>query len=183
MKLPLMATLTALLLGGCANQAASRTADTPDGTGGSGSGNTEAPAGERNPFSSDEFSWDVEESPRTQAMLRAHGMNPYGDAGARAAAEAENAGTGGSGAAGQASTNPDDYECVDIDTLGTGGSGSIDLRAVDNLAPSPAPSQNPGARLDITPPAWNRNKGIGMSPVAPTTGTPPVEGSGGASGR
>lgn len=111
-------------------------------------------------------------------MLRAHGMNPYGDAGAKAAAEAEDTGTGGSGSA-----NPDDYQCVDINTLGTGGSGSIDLRAVDDLAPEPGPSQNPGARLDITPPAWNRNKGIGVSPMAPTTGTPPVEGSGGASGR
>ncbi|WP_147444708.1 hypothetical protein [Corallococcus sp. CA053C] len=180
MKLPLMATLTALLLGGCAHQGASGTADNPKGTGGSGSTSQdpESGAGTRDPFSSDEFSWDVEESPRTQAMLRAHGMNPYGDAGAKAAAEAEDTGTGGSGSA-----NPDDYQCVDINTLGTGGSGSIDLRAVDDLAPEPGPSQNPGARLDITPPAWNRNKGIGVSPMAPTTGTPPVEGSGGASGR
>ena len=159
MKLPLMASMTALLLGGCATQ----TTSVPQ----------ESPA---KAFASDEMSWDSEESPRTQEMLRAHGMNFYGDVGAEAQADAE--ATGGTGI--ERSSKPEDFKCVDINEVGTGGSGSIDLRDVDTLAPEPAPSQNPGARLDITPEAWNRNKGIGTSPVAPSTGTPPAEGSGGA---
>ncbi|RKH59671.1 hypothetical protein [Corallococcus aberystwythensis] len=159
MKLPLMASLTALLLGGCATQTASLPQESP----------AEA-------FASDEMSWDAEESPRTQEMQRAHGMNFYGDVGAEAQANAE--ATGGTGI--QPSSKPEDFQCVDINEVGTGGSGSIDLRDVDNLAPEATPSQNPGARLDIVPEAWNRNKGIGVSPVAPSTGTPPAEGSGGA---
>jgi hypothetical protein len=159
MKLPLMASMTALLLGGCATQ----TTSVPQ----------ESPA---KAFASDEMSWDSEESPRTQEMLRAHGMNFYGDVGAEAQADAE--ATGGTGI--ERSSKEEDFACVDINEVGTGGSGSIDMRDVDNLAPEAVPSQNPGARLDITPEAWNRNKGIGTSPVSPSTGTPPAEGSGGA---
>jgi hypothetical protein len=166
MKLPLMAAMTALLLGGCAHEGSSRAAR--------GTTGTEPPPAEA--FASDQFTWDATQSPRTQAMLRSHGMNFYGQIGAEAQAHAE--GTGGSGA----SKNPNDYQCVDVDTLGTGGSGDIDMRKVDTLAPAAAPSQSVGARLDITPEAWNRNKSIGVSPVAPSTGTPPEEGSGGAGG-
>ncbi|MFB1481168.1 hypothetical protein [Corallococcus sp. RDP092CA] len=159
MKLPLLASLTALLWGGCATQTASLPQESP----------TEA-------FASDEMSWDSEESPRTQEMLREHGVNFYGDVGAEAQASAE--ATGGTGI--PRSSKPEDFQCVDIQELGTGGSGSIDMRDVDPLAPEPAPSEYVGSRLDIIPPAWHRNKGIGVSPVAPSTGTPPAEGSGGA---
>ncbi|GMU01161.1 hypothetical protein KH5H1_52810 [Corallococcus caeni] len=159
MKLPLMASLTALLLGGCATQTAAVQQQPP----------SEA-------FATDEMSWDAQESPRTQEMFRTHGMNFYGDVGADAQASA--AATDGTGI--PKSSKPEDFQCVDVDTLGTGGSGSIDTRKVDPLAPEPAPSQSEGARLDITPDGWHRNKGIGTSPVAPSTGTPPEEGSGGA---
>ncbi|RUO88382.1 hypothetical protein D7Y11_35790 [Corallococcus sp. AB018] len=159
MKLPLMASMTALLLGGCATQTASVAQESP----------SEA-------FASDEMSWDSEESPRTQEMLREHDLNFYGTAGAEAQANAE--ATGGTGI--EKSSKPEDFKCVDANEVGTGGSGGIDMRGVDNLAPEVVPSQNPGARLDIIPEAWNRNKGIGTSPVAPSTGTPPAEGSGGA---
>ncbi|WP_375757108.1 hypothetical protein [Corallococcus exercitus] len=159
MKLPLMASLTALLLGGCATQTAAVQQEPP----------SEA-------FASDEMSWDAQESPRTQEMLRSHGMNFSGDAGAEAQASAE--ATGGTGI--EQSSKPEDFECVDVDTLGTGGSGSIDQRTVDPLAPAHSRSQAEGARLDITPEAWHRNKGMGTSPVSPSTGTPPEEGSGGA---
>ncbi|MFP2897487.1 hypothetical protein [Corallococcus sp. 4LFB] len=161
MKLPLMASLTALLLGGCATttQTVSLPREPP----------TEA-------FASDEMSWDAKASPRTQEMLRTHGMNFYGDVGAVAQAFAK--ATDGTGIL--PPSKPEDFKCVDIEELGTGGSGSIDMREVDPLAPAAAPSQAPGARLDIVPEAWHRNKGIGTSPVAPSTGTPPAEGSGGA---
>ncbi|MCY1033944.1 hypothetical protein OV207_20995 [Corallococcus sp. BB11-1] len=175
MKLPLMATLTALLLGGCAHEGASRAAEDAGGTGGSGSQaqRTEPPVG-----ASDELSWDAEASPRTLAMLRDHGMNFYGDT-------APDSATGGSGAPGQSQASPpDEYECVDVDQPGTGGSGEAATDAVRATPLIPlVPSQNPGARFDITPDAWKKNKGIGSSPAAPSTGTPPVEGSGGASGR
>ncbi|RKG90479.1 hypothetical protein [Corallococcus terminator] len=172
MKLPLMAALTALLLGGCAHEGSSRASEDASGTGGSGSQaqRTEPPVG-----ASDELSWDAEASPRTQAMLRDHGMNFYGDT-------APDAATGGSGTSGQASA--DDYMCVDVDKVGTGGSGeaTTDPVRAAPLIPLVTP-QNPGARLDITPDAWKKNKAIGTSPVSPSTGTPAVEGSGGASGR
>ncbi|NOK20072.1 hypothetical protein [Corallococcus carmarthensis] len=159
MKLPLMASMTALLLGGCATQTSSLPQESP----------SEA-------FASDEMSWDSDESPRTQEMQRTHDLNFYGQVGAEAQAAAE--ASGGTGI--QPSSKPEDFQCVDLDEVGTGGSGSIDMRDVDNLAPEAVPSQNQGARLDIIPEAWNRNKGIGTSPVAPSTGTPPAEGSGGA---
>ncbi|RYZ43833.1 MAG: hypothetical protein EOO71_01865 [Myxococcaceae bacterium] len=165
MKLPLMAALTALLLGGCAHEGASRDVS---GTGGSGSSKSEPPVG-----ASDELSWDAEASPRTQAMLRDHGMNFYGDT-------APDAATGGSG---QAQASADDYMCVDIDKQGTGGSGEDAADPVNAAPLIPLVStQNPGARLDITPDAWKKNKSIGSSPASPSTGTPAVEGSGG-SGR
>ncbi|WP_223643269.1 hypothetical protein [Corallococcus sp. EGB] len=160
MKLPLMASLTTLLLGGCATQSTSVPQESP----------TRA-------FASDEMSWDAQESPRTQAMLHNHGgMNFYGDVGAEGQASA--VATGGTGIPQR--SKREDYQCVDLDELGTGGSGSIDMRNLDPLAPEPAPSEYVGSRLDIVPPAWHRNKGIGTSPVAPSTGTPPEEGSGGA---
>ncbi|RKH19424.1 hypothetical protein D7X74_06760 [Corallococcus sp. CA047B] len=174
MKLPLMAALTALLLGGCAHEGASHASKEASGTGGSGS---EAQRMEPAVGASDELSWDAEASPRTQAMLRDHGMNFYGDSDSEVA-------VGGSGSSGQTQASSDEYECVDADPVGTGGSGesATDPVGATPLIPLVAP-QNPGARFDITPDAWKKNKAIGTSPVSPSTGTPAVEGSGGASGR
>lgn len=159
MKLPLMASLTALLLGGCATQTATLPQKSPEKS-----------------FATDEMSWDEQESPRTSEMMRTHDLNFSGPVGAEGQAQAQ--ATGGTGI--ERPLKPEDAQCVDTDELGTGGSGSFDMRDVDPLAPEPAPSQYVGSRLDITPPAWHRNKGIGTSPVAPSTGTPPEQGSGGA---
>ncbi|NBD08110.1 MULTISPECIES: hypothetical protein [Corallococcus] len=169
MKLPLMATLTALLLGGCAHEGTSRASEDVSGTGGSGKQPREHPVG-----ASDELSWDAEASPATQSMLKDHGMDFYG-------VTAPGGDSGASGSSKQVATG--EFECVDSELVGFGGSGDVASSygsvTATPLIPLVSPG-NPGARLDISPDAWKKNKSIGTSPVSPSTGTPAVEGSGGA---
>ncbi|MBU8894145.1 hypothetical protein DRW03_12565 [Corallococcus sp. H22C18031201] len=123
--------------------------------------------------SSEEKSWDPVEEPRTQSMLRAHGLNfyegygEYYDTGGATQREG-NARLSSRGAVIQEG-------CVEV---GTGGAGAVQGAA--SGLPSP---RNYGARFDPSPQVWKANKGIGTSPAVPSTGTPPEEGSGGASGH
>lgn len=70
---------------------------------------------------------------------------------------------------------------------GVGGSGSTEQgthstdessAAAKPRAPNSGTPGNKGAKMEVTPPAWERNKQMGSS-ASPTTGTPPVEGSAG----
>ncbi|NPD24940.1 hypothetical protein [Corallococcus exiguus] len=95
--------------------------------------------------------------------------------------------TGGSGSSGVLA--PDDHSVVDPDRVdeGVGGSGSTEQGSNSTSdhsasakpgAPNAGTPGNKGAKMEVTPPAWDKNKEMG-SPVSPTTGTPPVEGSAG----
>jgi hypothetical protein len=70
---------------------------------------------------------------------------------------------------------------------GVGGSGSTEQGSNSTSdhsasakpgAPNSGTPGNKGAQMEVTPPAWDQNKKMG-SPVSPTTGTPPVQGSAG----
>ncbi|MBN8471841.1 hypothetical protein JYJ95_35490 [Corallococcus exiguus] len=95
--------------------------------------------------------------------------------------------TGSSGSSGVLA--PDDDSVVDPDRVdeGVGGSGSTEAGSNSTSdhsasakpgAPNAGTPGNKGAKMEVTPPAWDKNKEMG-SPVSPTTGTPPVEGSAG----
>lgn len=177
MKLPLLAALSALTLWGCSHESSNARADdraSSSATGGSGTQTdpTSTPAG-----ASEERSWDSQEQDRTEEL--------------RVRDELEDEGTGGSGDTelneGLAPEDDvrDDSSAVDD---GTGGSGAVDdgtggSGAVDDNASSDDAAEDNGAKLDATPDEWNKHKGLGSAPVSPSTGTPPTEGSGGASGR
>lgn len=98
---------------------------------------------------------------------------------------AEERGTGGSGRGGETPG------AVITGEEGLGGSGSPEqgTNSTTDLVSAPPGSTlsgtrgNPGAHFDITPNAWDRNKTIGTDRARLTTGTAPIEGSGGASGR
>ncbi|NRD66166.1 hypothetical protein HRD49_30865 [Corallococcus exiguus] len=95
--------------------------------------------------------------------------------------------TGGSGSSGVLA--PDGDSVVDPARVdeGVGGSGSTEQGSNSTSdhsssakpgAPNAGTPGNKGAKMEVTPPAWDKNKEMG-SPVSPTTGTPPVEGSAG----
>ncbi|RKH80587.1 hypothetical protein D7Y21_31875 [Corallococcus sp. AB045] len=95
--------------------------------------------------------------------------------------------TGGSGSSSVLA--PDDDSVVDPDRVdeGVGGSGSTEQGSNSTSdhsssakpgTPNAGTPGNKGAKMEVTPPAWDQNKQMGSS-VSPTTGTPPVEGSAG----
>ncbi|RKH99994.1 hypothetical protein D7Y15_38005 [Corallococcus sp. AB030] len=95
--------------------------------------------------------------------------------------------TGGSGSSDVLA--PDDDSVVDPARVdeGVGGSGSTEQGSNSTSdhsssakpgTPNAGTPGNKGAKMEVTPPAWDKNKEMG-SPVSPTTGTPPVEGSAG----
>ncbi|RKG70321.1 hypothetical protein D7V80_05465 [Corallococcus sp. CA054B] len=99
--------------------------------------------------------------------------------------------TGGSGTASEDLQSADEVDDNAVDPgrvdEGVGGSGSTEQgsNSTSDHSSSAEPGDlnsgtpgNKGAQMDVTPPAWDQNKEIG-SPVSPTTGTPPVEGSAG----
>ncbi|MBN9686489.1 MULTISPECIES: hypothetical protein [unclassified Corallococcus] len=99
--------------------------------------------------------------------------------------------TGGSGAASEDLQSADEVDdnAVDADRVdeGVGGSGSTEQgsnstsdhsAAAEPGAPNSGTPGNKGAKMEVTPPAWDQNKKMGSS-ASPTTGTPPVEGSAG----
>lgn len=70
---------------------------------------------------------------------------------------------------------------------GVGGSGSTEQgthstgegsAAAEPGATHSGTPGNKGAKMEVTPPAWDQNKQMGSS-ASPTTGTPPEEGSAG----
>ena len=94
-------------------------------------------------------------------------------------------GTGGSGFEGD---TPAPVITGEEGMGGSGGSEQGTNSSTDFVSAPPGTSLsgtrgNEGAHFDITPDSWDRNKTIGTDRARPTTGTPPVEGSGGASGR
>ncbi|RKH08929.1 hypothetical protein D7V97_18110 [Corallococcus sp. CA053C] len=60
---------------------------------------------------------------------------------------------------------------------GTNSTGDGSAAAKPGATHSGTPG-NKGAKMEVTPPAWDQNKQMGSS-ASPTTGTPPVEGSAG----
>lgn len=99
--------------------------------------------------------------------------------------------TGGSGTASEdlQSAEEVDDNAVGSDRVdeGVGGSGSTEQgsnstsdhsASAEPGAPNSGTPGNKGAKMEVTPPAWDQNKQMG-SPVSPTTGTPPVQGSAG----
>jgi hypothetical protein len=98
---------------------------------------------------------------------------------------AEEQGTGGSG------REREGQDAFITGEQGLGGSGSPEQgsNSSTDLVSAPPGSTlsgtrgNAGAHFDITPDAWDRNKAIGTDRARLTTGTAPIEGSGGASGR
>lgn len=60
---------------------------------------------------------------------------------------------------------------------GTNSTGEGSAAAKPGATNSGTPG-NKGAKMEVTPPAWDENKQMGSS-ASPTTGTPPVEGSAG----
>lgn len=165
MKLPLMAAFAALALAGCAHQS-SRAGDARAGANETGGSGMRAESPTAGPGASDEQVWDATEQPRTRDMQKRHGLDFHeGTSG--------DEGTGGAGA--QGNVNNDD--CEPGGTGGAGAAGTVGEGSSDKTLVSP---RNLGAKFDIAPDAWKENKGIGFSPAAPSTGTPPVEGSGGS---
>ncbi|GMU11345.1 hypothetical protein [Corallococcus caeni] len=99
--------------------------------------------------------------------------------------------TGGSGAASEdlkpADEADDNAVAPSSVDEGVGGSGSTEQgsnstsdhsAAAEPGAPNSGTPGNKGAKMEVTPPAWDQNKQMGSS-ASPTTGTPPVEGSAG----
>ncbi|WP_375758185.1 hypothetical protein [Corallococcus exercitus] len=102
--------------------------------------------------------------------------------------------TGGSGAASSDSEDLKPADEADDNAVapgsvdeGVGGSGSTEQgsnstsdhsSAAEPGAPNSGTPGNKGAKMEVTPPAWDQNKKMGSS-ASPTTGTPPVEGSAG----
>ncbi|RKH57901.1 hypothetical protein D7W81_30140 [Corallococcus aberystwythensis] len=99
--------------------------------------------------------------------------------------------TGGSGAASEdlqpADAADDNAVAPSSVDEGVGGSGSTEQgsnstsdhsAAAEPGAPNSGTPGNKGAKMEVTPPAWDQNKKMGSS-ASPTTGTPPVEGSAG----
>jgi hypothetical protein len=100
--------------------------------------------------------------------------------------------TGGSGAGTSGVLQPDDDGADSVADPrrideGVGGSGSPD-QGTNSTPEGPASARpgamntgtpgNKGAKMEVTPPAWDKNKQMGSS-ASPTTGTPPVQGSAG----
>lgn len=99
--------------------------------------------------------------------------------------------TGGSGSANEdlqpVDEAADNALAPDSVDEGVGGSGSTEQgtnstgdhsSAAKPRAPNSGTPGNKGAKMEVTPPAWDKNKEMGSS-ASPTTGTPPVEGSAG----
>ncbi|CAM3960097.1 hypothetical protein G4177_33955 [Corallococcus sp. ZKHCc1 1396] len=98
--------------------------------------------------------------------------------------------TGGSGGSGVLQPDDDGTDSVaDPDRIdeGVGGSGTPDqgtnstgegAPALEPSVPNTGTPGNKGAHMEVTPPAWDKNKQMGSS-ASPTTGTPPEQGSAG----
>ncbi|WP_223645095.1 hypothetical protein [Corallococcus sp. EGB] len=105
----------------------------------------------------------------------------------RDSAERWDKATGGSGSSGVLAPDDDSLLTPEHVDEGVGGSGSTEQgtnstgensAAAKPRAPNSGTPGNKGAKMEVTPPAWDKNKDIGSS-ASPTTGTPPVEGSAG----